>query len=82
MATPPLEVLTRMAVYFNVSQDYLVGIDKNEMVSISGLTEGQQNLIHALIGEMKKDPVKYPGLTDMQQDILNRIMIEFSKKHK
>ena len=30
---PPLEVLTDIAVFFNVSLDYLVGIDKEEMVS-------------------------------------------------
>ncbi len=81
-ATPPLEVLTKLAVIFNVSLDYLVGIDKNEMVSLSGLTDGQKALIHLLIGELKGAPNSYPGLTDMQQDILNRIMAEFYKKHK
>ncbi len=81
-ATPPLEVLTQLAVIFNVSLDYLVGIDKNEMVSLSGLTDRQKELIHVLIGELKSGTNSYPGLTDQQQDILNRIMVEFYKKHQ
>ncbi len=80
-ATPPLEILTQLAVIFNVSLDYLVGIDKNEMVSLSGLTEGQKELIHILISELKSGPVHYPGLTDNQLNIFNQIMIEFYKKH-
>ena len=28
---PPLDILTKIAVIFNVSLDYLVGIDKNEI---------------------------------------------------
>ncbi len=81
-ATPPLEVLTQLAVIFNVSLDYLVGIDKNEMVSLSGLTGSQKELIHVLIGELKSDTNSYPGLTDKQHDILNRLMAEFYKKHR
>ncbi len=81
-ATPPLEVLTQLAVIFNVSLDYLVGIDKNEMVSLSGLSDSQKELVHILIGEMKSGKNSCPGLTKEQQDILNRLMIEFYKKHK
>lgn len=36
---PPLEVLTEIALIFNVSLDYLVGIDKLEMVSVEGLND-------------------------------------------
>ncbi|MCI8589348.1 MAG: helix-turn-helix transcriptional regulator [Clostridiales bacterium] len=79
---PPLDVLVNMAVIFNVSLDYLVGIDKNEMVSINGLKDSQKNLIHALIDEFKSNSANYAGLTNRQQEILSGIMIEFSKKHK
>ncbi|MBE6903661.1 MAG: helix-turn-helix transcriptional regulator [Ruminococcaceae bacterium] len=81
-AIPPLEVLTQLAVIFNVSLDYLVGIDKNEMVSLSGLNQKQRELINILISELKSPTVNYQGLTEKEQDILNRIMIEFHKKHK
>ena len=40
--TPPLDVLVQLAVIFNVSLDYLVGIDKKEMVSVDGLNDGQK----------------------------------------
>ena len=59
---PPLEVLTDIAVFFNVSLDYLVGIDKNEMVSVEGLEDGQKDIIHALIHEFKSGTSNCPGL--------------------
>ncbi len=79
---PPLDILTQLAVIFNVSLDYLVGIDKNEMVPLSGLNESQKELVYALIRELKCGTVSSPGLSDKQQDILNRVMVEFYKKHK
>lgn len=39
---PPLEVLTEIALIFNVSLDFLVGIDKAEMVSVDGLNDTQK----------------------------------------
>ena len=50
---PPLEVLTDIAVFFNVSLDYLVGIDKEEMISIEGLTDEQKEIVHSLIFELR-----------------------------
>ena len=44
LRVPPLDILVQIAVIFNVSLDYLVGIDKNEMVSIEGLTNGQKKM--------------------------------------
>lgn len=79
---PPLEVLTDIAVIFNVSLDYLVGIDKNEMVSIDGLTGDQKDIIHAMIHEFKSPAVGYPGLSDNQQALLNRVLVELNRKHK
>ena len=74
---PPLEVLTDIAVFFNVSLDYLVGIDKEEMVSVE-----QKEIIHAMIHEFKGGTSNCPGLTAQQQDILNKLMVEFYRKHK
>ena len=42
---PPLDILTKIAVIFNVSLDYLVGIDKKEMISVEGLTVQQKELL-------------------------------------
>ena len=82
MRIPPLEVLTDIAVFFNVSLDYLVGIDKEEMVSIDGLTNEQKEIVHALIHEFKSFAVSYPGLTENQQTLLNKVLVELNKKHR
>ena len=77
---PPLEVLTEIALIFNVSLDFLVGIDKAEMVSVDGLNDTQKAIIHSLIYEFTNDHSPYPGLTEHQQKLLSQIMVEFSKK--
>lgn len=77
---PPLPILTQFAVIFNVSLDYLVGIDKNEMVSVEGLTEQQKALVNTLVFEFKDTKNSADGLTSRQQEILNGLMKEFSKK--
>ncbi len=78
--TPPLEVLTNMAAIFHVSLDYLVGIDKSEMVSIEGLSGNQKQVIRALVEEFQRPPKPYAALTDKQQEILNSLLVEFSKR--
>ncbi len=78
---PTIEVLTNIAVIFNVSLDYLVGIDKNEMVSVEGLSDRQKEIVHGIIHEFKAPDVKYPGLSDSQQNLLNKVLVEFNKKH-
>ena len=82
MRIPPLEVLIDIAVFFNVSLDYLVGIDKEEMVSVEGLTNEQKEMIHSLIYEFKGSAVNYPGLTENQQSLLNKVLVELNKKHR
>ncbi len=77
---PPLEIITQFAVIFNVSLDYLVGIDKNEMISISGLTDIQKDLIQTIVFELKDNKTKTSGLTERQQEILNGLMKQFAKK--
>ncbi len=79
---PPLDVLVNIATIFNVSLDYLVGIDKNEMVSINGLNNAQKKLVYSLVSELQSKSTSHLGLTNAQQEIINRIMIEFSLKHR
>lgn len=80
LKVPSVDILTSLAVLYNVSLDYLVGIDKNEMVSIEGLTDEQKNVIHTLLLEFKDNSSATNGLTPRQQDILNILMQEFSKR--
>lgn len=78
---PPLEILTNIAVVFNVSLDYLVGIDKEEMVSVKGVTEEQKRLINLLLLEFKENSFSPNGLSDRELLIISLIIKEFSK-HK
>lgn len=77
---PPLAILTEFAVIFNVSLDYLVGIDKNEMVSIDGLTDQQKQVLQTIVFEFRDNSSKGAGLSERQQEILNILMKEFSNK--
>lgn len=42
---PSLTVLIKMAHVFGVSTDYLLGIDKNQSISVENLTEEQIKII-------------------------------------
>jgi len=80
LKVPPLDILTQMAVIFNVSLDYLVGIDKNKMISVNGLSDTQKDLLQTIVFEFKDTTKHGDGLTERQQEILNGLMKEFSKK--
>ncbi len=77
---PPAEILVHLAVIFNVSLDYLVGIDKNEMVSLNGLSASQKTLIQTIIAEFNDSSANRIGLSERQQQILNGLMKEFAYK--
>ena len=52
---PSYEVLIKMAHVFNVSTDYLLGVDtKTSELDLSGLTQSEKDAITNLIAAMKK----------------------------
>ena len=77
---PPLPILTQMASVFRVSLDYLVGIDKEEMVAVDGLTSQQKALLKTVLAEFKEPSGRGEGLSIRQQEILNGLMKEFAKR--
>lgn len=77
---PPLDVLTDIAAVFNVSLDYLVGMDKKQTVSIEGLSGTQRSLLETIVMEFRDKSPQTAGLTERQQEILNGLMQEFSQK--
>jgi len=79
---PPLEALVDIAVVLNVSLDYLVGIDKNEMVSLNGLSDDQKTLVYTLIEVLKNDKRPNEGLSDKEKDTIESLMVELYKKQK
>lgn len=48
---PSLDMLIKYAKEFNVSTDYLLGIDAKKTITIDGLTDTQINCINTLINE-------------------------------
>ncbi|MDR2531980.1 MAG: helix-turn-helix domain-containing protein [Oscillospiraceae bacterium] len=52
---PSYEVLVKLAVFFRVSADYLLDINKPRCVSVEGLKEKQISAIVTLIETMRDD---------------------------
>ena len=51
---PSLDVLIKLSYEFNVSMEYLLGIEKNKTVDISDLTDEQISAINNLIELFRK----------------------------
>lgn len=52
---PSLEVLIKLSNEFNVSMEYLLGIEREKTIDISGLSEEQITVVNALIELLKKE---------------------------
>lgn len=53
MGYPSFDVLVRIAQYFGVTTDYLLGVARGKTVDVSDLTDGQIAVIHQMISEFK-----------------------------
>ncbi len=53
ISVPSSQSLVELAGIFKVSTDYLLGVDSSASVSVSGLTEKDIQLVHALISHLK-----------------------------
>ncbi len=49
---PSIEMLSKMADYFHVSTDYLLGREESSLLSLDGLTEAQQTHIRFLVKDL------------------------------
>ena len=49
---PSLDVLIKLSYTFNVSTDYLLGINRKRVLDVSELNDGQIALINNLISEL------------------------------
>lgn len=58
MRMPSYSVLGKIARVFNVTTDYLLGIDNTETMDISGLTETQKDILSSIVSEFRKNSSK------------------------
>ena len=50
---PSFEIISKLALLYNTTSDYILGIDNREMVCIEGLSENQAAIITTLIDEFR-----------------------------
>lgn len=50
---PSIDMLTRIAVRFHVTSDYLLGLDGMKTIDITGLTETQAAHIRAIVDDIR-----------------------------
>lgn len=53
MGYPSFDVLVRIAQYFGVTTDYLLGVARGKTVDVSHLTDSQVSVILQIIAEFK-----------------------------
>lgn len=52
--TPSPEVLIKLATIFHVSSDFLLGIEKEKSMDITGLTEEDEQVVRMLVELLRK----------------------------
>ncbi len=78
--TPPLETLKDLALFFNVTLDYLTGMEKKETIIVDGLSKSQIALLRKEVNEFRgKSSMYNTGLTQTQLEIIKDLIDEFNK---
>ena len=76
--TPPFETMRDFAAIFNVSLDYLGGVEKQGVISVHGLTEEQAGLLIRIAELMRnKNHLTADKLTAEQSEVIGNLVKEF-----
>lgn len=57
---PSYDVLIRIAQFFNVSTDYILGVPRGKVIDVSKLTDSQVEILRQLIAEFDHTNKKRP----------------------
>lgn len=74
---PGFDSLMRMASIYNVTLDYMAGLDTKRAIVTDRLTDQQIAILRSLVLEFQSSSPKSAGLTQRQQDILSSIFLAF-----
>lgn len=50
---PSFDVLIRIAQFFGVTTDYLLGVSGEKLMDITGLTASQADILHRMVAELR-----------------------------
>ncbi len=76
----PFETMRTFASIFNVSMDYLAGMEKRNTVDAAMLTETQANILRSLAEAFREiNRTREHKLTSGQFELIGRIVTEFIK---
>ena len=54
ISVPSTQYIVELAGIFNVSTDYLLGVDTSSTINVAGLTESDINLVYDVISHLKE----------------------------
>ena len=77
---PPLEVAADIASALNVSIDYLVGFNTDEICSLKNMTEKQKEIIILIYSEFMNPTNNTNELSSQQIRIIQRLISQFQEK--
>ncbi len=80
LQSPTFDTVRAFSALFNVSMDYLSGMERQSNISTIGLNEKQRNIITQLIEQFREhNEITSKQLTDKQSCLLGQILAEFLK---
>ena len=80
LQSPTFDTVRAFSALFNVSMDYLSGMERQSNISTIGLNEKQRNIITQLIEQFREHNVITSNqLTDKQSCLLGQILAEILK---
>ncbi len=78
--SPTFDTVRAFSALFNVSMDYLSGMERQSNISAIGLNEKQRNIITQLIEQFREhNVITRKQLIDKQSCLLGQILAEFLK---
>jgi len=78
--SPTFDTVRSFAAIFNVSMDYLSGMEKTTTISTVGLSEEQIQIIRELAETFRNKNTAFPKkLSNEQYKLIGRIAVEYTK---